>query len=95
MTANGDAVKLAAEHVVGELLAKVAEVAVLRLEPGDRIVAKIGEDLEPQDAEALRDMLVGFFPGHDVLLLQGLELEVARDVARPSGAKLPLPNPNA
>ena len=51
---------------------------MLRLEPGDVIVARIDDSVSMKDAELLKEKLGEAFPGHKVLICSGVTLEVAR-----------------
>lgn len=61
-----------------DLPANVREVRLLRLLPGDIIVAKVDENIRPQEAERARERLMRAFPDHEVLVLAGADLEVVR-----------------
>jgi hypothetical protein len=54
------------------------EVKVLRLQPGDVLVAKVDPDTRPEALEQLRKRLELEFPGQKILVCSGVELEVAR-----------------
>ncbi len=57
------------------------DVSVLRLAPGDHIIATIDEkaSLSPEEQDQVRNALVREFPGHEVTLIQGLTLTRATE----------------
>lgn len=57
---------------------QLPEVRVLRLQPGDIIVAKLHDEATLAHAEEIRGQLQEKFPDYEVLMLAGLDLEVAR-----------------
>lgn len=59
-----------------------AEVKVLRIQPGDVLIARVPGPITTVVAEHLRDQVAREFPGHKCLVLsEGLELDVAREKA--------------
>lgn len=56
----------------------IEEVRVMRLQPGDIVVARVGEGYNPAGVEAARYRLTQIFPGHQVLVVSGAELSVVR-----------------
>jgi hypothetical protein len=65
---------------MADLPTEVEEVRVLRLQPGDIIVANLAERSGTtwEAAEKLRERLKEAFPDHEVLVCSGFTLEVAR-----------------
>jgi len=57
------------------------EVEVLRLQPGDVIVVTIHERMSRQQSDRVSEQVKARFPGHEVVLAQGLSLSVKREVA--------------
>jgi hypothetical protein len=60
-------------------LPELPEVKVLRLQPGDHIIARFNADISAGLAVEVKRRLEERFPGHDVLVCYGFELEVARE----------------
>lgn len=58
--------------------AELAEIKVLRLQPGDVIIARFDVDVSEDSAIEVKQKLEEEFPGHEVLVCCGFELEVAR-----------------
>ena len=63
---------------MAEIPQELESVKVLRLEPGDVIVAKLADHHDYAVAEKARTRLEDCFPGHKVVILGGME------VARPT-----------
>lgn len=65
-------------HPPPDLPAEVEQVRVLRLQPGDIIVARVHEAIPMAQAKTTVDRLKEIFKGHEVLVCSGFTLEVAR-----------------
>lgn len=61
-----------------DLPIEVEEVRVLRLQPGDVLVAKVSDRITPETVEAVKWNLESAFPGYRVIVVSGIDLEVAR-----------------
>ena len=57
---------------------EVTDVNVLRLQPDDVVVVRCDEALQLDVADAVRRQVMTVFPDHQVLVLAGMHLEVAR-----------------
>ena len=57
-------------------------VRILRLEPDDVLVARAASPLTEAAAEHIRRQLESKFPGHQVAVLEGISLDVARPTAK-------------
>jgi hypothetical protein len=68
----------AADEVRGILGPELPEVKVLRLQPGDILVAKVDDRVSQERAVSLRETLQTAFPGYEVVVVSGFDLEVAR-----------------
>jgi hypothetical protein len=64
---------------------ELPEVKVLRLQPGDCIIARFDVRISVEDAVEVKWRLEERFSGHDVLVCSGFQLEVAREDAREDG----------
>lgn len=56
----------------------IQEVRVMRLQPGDIIVAKVFEYASYDSVQTVKKHLETFFEGHRVLVLSGIDLNIAR-----------------
>lgn len=61
-----------------DLPPEIEEVRVLRLQPGDILVARVAEEATPDAIEGIRKRLEAMFPDHKTLVCLGITLEVAR-----------------
>lgn len=65
---------MTADYVAPE----IEEVRVLRLQPGDVIIARVANDTTAETAMGVRQNLEGAFPGYRVIVTAGIGIEVAR-----------------
>lgn len=61
-------------------------VRILRLEPDDVLVARAQSGLPDGAADHTKRQLEGTFPGHQVVVLEGIQLDVARKTAPVPGS---------
>lgn len=59
-------------------LPAIQKIELLRLEPGDVVVATAEASCTNEQAARIREVLEAKFPNHDVLVVAGLALAVAR-----------------
>jgi len=58
---------------------KIADLSRVALEPGDVLLARVDGPIDMAQAEAIRKRLKWYFPGHDVVVVDGsVELSVVR-----------------
>jgi len=62
---------------------ELEHVKVMRLEPGDVIVARVAPGTTWEDAQRLKDTLQVKFPGHEAMVTAGAELDVLRRALEP------------
>jgi hypothetical protein len=58
----------------------VQKIELLRLEPGDIVVATVEANCTNQQADRIREVLEAKFTDHHVLIVSSLTLSVAREV---------------
>lgn len=56
----------------------LSEIRVINLKPGDIIVGRFAEMVTKDQVEAARERLTELFPGHQILLVSGVEIEIVR-----------------
>jgi len=65
---------------VSDLLDNLTSVEVMRLEPGDVIVASVDSRIDSESAARITDTLRTKFPDHDVLVLsRGVKISLTRE----------------
>ena len=60
-------------------LAIKGEIEVLRLKPGDVIVAHVEKSITREMADSISHQLKERFPDHEILITNGITLSVQRD----------------
>lgn len=62
-----------------EALKIVGDISRVRMHPGDVVIIRVPDRLTVTQVNVLRERVATFFPGHEVLVLDGgLDLQVAR-----------------
>jgi hypothetical protein len=56
----------------------IEEIKIARLRPGDVIIVKTATNLEPEENAVIRREVERLFPGHEVVITIGLDIEVVR-----------------
>ena len=78
---------------MAEIPQELESVKVLRLEPGDVIVAKLADHHNYDVAEKARMRLEECFPGYKVVILGGIDVEVQRGISTfHNGPMMPTPH---
>ena len=84
---------LVAEEIKQRLLADDVKVAVLNLQPGDRIILRHQRVLTEVGYERLKSQIEEFFPGHKAVILEeGMEFGVGRIEERPDDSEPGIPD---